>query len=152
MIFSQCLNLQYWTNMYVSFRFSHVQANVLYRPKMKRFLSVKKKLLALSATDPSQFMILMAILMSLHQNFMYVSKFLPVSMIIHIISFSMLSLMTGSKSLWNLLQVLWVYEEWLVYYPRSRGFFQHSNAEIWLSPTKMISSHGWTPCSPRRIF
>ena len=49
-------------NMYVSFYFRLVQANVIYRPKMKRFLSVKKKLLALSATDPSQFMILMAIM------------------------------------------------------------------------------------------
>ena len=40
----------------------------------------------------------------------------------------------------------------LIYYPRFQGFFQHGNAEIWLSPTKMISSHTSIPHSPHHIF
>lgn len=88
--------------MCVSFHFSLVHANQLYRARMKRFLLVKKKLLALSVTGHSQFTILMAILMSSHPNSMYVSNCLWLLIIIHISSFSMLSSMTVSKTLWNL--------------------------------------------------
>jgi hypothetical protein len=60
--------------MCVSFHFSLVHANQLYRARMKRFLLVKKKLLALSVTGHSQFTILMAILMNSRQNSTYVSN------------------------------------------------------------------------------